>query len=86
LYKLIVVDWIQNTPSSAENNIESRWRNMLEGVFVDRRFVFHPYGTPIHATTSHILAASGRADKLGVITVLVEARPALPSCIGFASC
>jgi NAD-dependent SIR2 family protein deacetylase len=45
LYKLIVVDWLLNTPSPTENNIEARWRDMLEGVFVNRRFVFHPYGT-----------------------------------------
>ncbi len=42
LYKLIVVDWLL---SPAENNIESRWRDMLEGVFVNRRFVFHSQGT-----------------------------------------
>jgi hypothetical protein len=46
LYKLVVVDWLQNTlEQNHTNNIEARWREMLEGVFVSRRFVFHPYGT-----------------------------------------
>jgi len=42
LYKLVVVDLLHpDTP----NNIEVRWREMLEGVFVSRRFVFNPRGT-----------------------------------------
>ena len=64
LYKLIVVDWLQNSPSPAENNIESRWRNMLEGVFVDRRFVFHPYGTAqfMQGPLTYLLR---RAEQIG---------------------
>jgi hypothetical protein len=45
LYKLIVVDWVPGgTPPGQENTIEARWREMLEGVFVGRRFEFVPRG------------------------------------------
>jgi hypothetical protein len=45
LYKLIVVDRLPSGPSShQENTIESRWKEMLEGVFVGRRFEFFPHG------------------------------------------
>lgn len=45
LYKLIVVDLMRNTLSGPEDNtIKARWENMLEGVFVGRRFEFSPQG------------------------------------------
>jgi len=45
LYKLIVVDLLPGGQSPRqENGIEDRWRRMLEGVFVGRRFEFVPLG------------------------------------------
>jgi hypothetical protein len=45
LYKLIVVDWLQGrTTPRQEMTIETRWKDMLEGVFVGRRFEFLPNG------------------------------------------
>lgn len=50
LYKLVVVDWVTAHLSSQEDaqpdieTIESRWKHMLESVFVTRRFRFHPEG------------------------------------------
>jgi hypothetical protein len=46
LYKLIVVDWVPGgTPSPPqENTTEARWRGMLEGLFVGRRFEFFGLG------------------------------------------
>jgi len=45
LYKLIVVDWVPGGPSpQQENTTEARWRGMLEGLFVGRRFEFCPRG------------------------------------------
>jgi hypothetical protein len=44
LYKLIVVDWVPGTPSPQENTTEARWRGMLEGLFVGRRFEFFERG------------------------------------------
>jgi hypothetical protein len=43
LYKLIVVDWVSPL-SPGESIIEARWKSMLEGVFVARRFEFVPGG------------------------------------------
>jgi hypothetical protein len=43
LYKLIVVDWVPGAPSP-ENTTEARWKGMLEGLFVGRRFEFCPLG------------------------------------------
>jgi hypothetical protein len=41
LYKLIVVDWLQGRlPLPDERTIETRWKEILEGVFVGRRFEF----------------------------------------------
>jgi hypothetical protein len=44
LYKLIVVDWVPGVPSPQENTTEMRWRGMLEGLFVGRRFEFFDRG------------------------------------------
>ncbi len=45
LYKLIVVDWLAGrTPPPDERTIETRWKEMLERVFVERRFEFVPFG------------------------------------------
>ncbi len=45
LYKLIVVDWIPSgITGPRESTIEARWKEMLEGVFVGRRFEFFPGG------------------------------------------
>ncbi len=44
LYKLIVVDRVLQAPTADEVTIEKRWRNMLEGVFVKRRFHFFDRG------------------------------------------
>ena len=46
LYKLVVVDWLPvGTFSPQERTIETRWKEMLEGVFVERRFEFLGRGT-----------------------------------------
>jgi hypothetical protein len=44
LYKLIVVDLLLNQFSTGERNIEMRWKEMLESVFVGRRFEFFSSG------------------------------------------
>jgi NAD-dependent SIR2 family protein deacetylase len=45
LYKLIVVDrLVSGISAQQENTIETRWKQMLEGVFVGRRFEFVPHG------------------------------------------
>jgi hypothetical protein len=45
LYKLVVVDWLRGrTPLPQERTIEARWKEMLEGVFVGRRFEFFAGG------------------------------------------
>jgi len=44
-YKLIVVDYVSGgSASPQQNNVEARWRGMLEGIFVGRRFDFVPFG------------------------------------------
>lgn len=44
-YKLIVVDWLGGRePAPDERTIQTRWKEMLERVFVDRRFEFVPFG------------------------------------------
>ncbi len=58
LYKLIVVDWLMGrTPSPDERTIETRWKEMLERVFVGRRFEFVPFGFAqfISASVQHLL-------------------------------
>jgi hypothetical protein len=58
LYKLIVVDWVPSgRSSSSENGIEAKWRKMLEGVFVDRRFEFFPrgYGEFVRTSVQYLL-------------------------------
>ena len=46
LYKFVVVDWLGGrTPLPEERTIQTRWKEMLEGVFVDRRFEFFDRGT-----------------------------------------
>jgi hypothetical protein len=47
LYKLVVVDLPgPNLPGHREvHSIDLRWREMLEGVFAERRYKFHPEGT-----------------------------------------
>jgi hypothetical protein len=45
LYQLVVVDWSDGrVPSPQERTIETRWREMLEGVFTERRFKFFDRG------------------------------------------
>src|SRR6266404_185887 len=45
LYKLIVVDWLVGRTALPEaRTIETRWKEMLEGVFVGRRFEFFANG------------------------------------------
>ncbi len=58
LYKLIVVDWLMGrTPSPDERTIETRWKEMLERVFVGRRFEFVPFGFAqfINGSVQHLL-------------------------------
>src|SRR5271163_4359306 len=45
LYKLIVVDrLVSGISAQPQNTIETRWKEMLEGVFAGRRFEFVPQG------------------------------------------
>lgn len=45
LYKLVVVDYFPGRPPSPEERtIETRWKEMLEAVFVGRRFEFFALG------------------------------------------
>lgn len=57
LYRLIVVDRLQGPSPQEGNSIERRWRGMLEGVFVDRRFEFIPHGFAqfIGSSIQHLL-------------------------------
>jgi hypothetical protein len=44
LYKLIVVDRLQGPSPQTNNPIDQRWKEMLETVFVGRRFEFFAHG------------------------------------------
>jgi hypothetical protein len=44
LYRLIVVDKVPSSSEPQHPTIEARWRDMLEGVFLGRRFEFFPHG------------------------------------------
>lgn len=58
LYKLIVVDWVPSViASSQKNTVEAKWKTMLEGVFVDRRFEFSGlgYGGFIRSSIQYLL-------------------------------
>jgi hypothetical protein len=58
LYKLIVVDWLMDRHHPpGERTIETRWQEMLEKVFVGRRFEFVPTGFAqfISGSVQHLL-------------------------------
>jgi hypothetical protein len=57
LYKLIVVDWLAQTPLPGERTIETRWKEVLEGIFVGRRFAFlgRGFGDFIRASIQPLL-------------------------------
>lgn len=64
LYKLIVVDLLRDTGQGRpDKNIEARWREMLETVFVGRRFVFNAYGTATFLKSS-LQYSLGRAEQI----------------------
>jgi hypothetical protein len=64
LNKLIVVDWLPGrTPRPQEKTIDVRWKEMLEDVFVGRRFEFFDVGTA-NFLRSTVLSQVRRGEQI----------------------
>jgi hypothetical protein len=72
LSNLIVVD--------IDRTVEARWKEVLEPMFVQRRFDFHTEGLTGYVLDEENLRQLGRGEALGDKSIRQAVRPPAPPC------